>query len=97
MSWTLTRQADQDLVDIYMYGAREFGIDQADAYHAELERVFASLGEFPRLARLRTEFSPPVRIHPHKAHLVFYVKQDSGILIVRVRHGSEDWTADVEN
>lgn len=36
-----------------------------------------------------------MRIHPFKAHLVVYrIEEDGDILIVRVRHGHEDWTSE---
>lgn len=34
MSYKTTRQADQDIIDIYVHGAAEFGVDQAEYYHA---------------------------------------------------------------
>lgn len=44
------------------------------------------------MARERAELSPPVRIHPFKAHLVVYLSEsETDILIIRVRHGHEDW------
>ncbi|MGE6784305.1 type II toxin-antitoxin system RelE/ParE family toxin [Ensifer adhaerens] len=44
----------------------------------------------PRMARERTELSPPMRNHPFKAHLVAYrIERDGDILIVRVRRGYE--------
>lgn len=47
------------------------------------------------MARERHEISPPVRIHPFKAHLVVYRVEDNGdILIIRIRHGHEDWAGD---
>jgi toxin ParE1/3/4 len=57
-----------------------------------LRRTFDLLAENPRLARERTELSPPVRVHPCGAHVVIYTVEDDGtVLIVRVRHGREDW------
>lgn len=45
------------------------------------------------MSRERGEISLPVRIHPFKAHLVVYVmEEDGGILVVRIRHGHEDWS-----
>ncbi len=71
-----------------------FGVKQAEAYHVDLEATFRFLSDYPRAARLRTEISPPVRVHPFKAHLVVYEVSDDGILILRVRHGREDWVSD---
>jgi len=70
----------------------QFGLDQADSYHTLLERTFEFLAHNPLAACKRLELSPPVRIHPVQSHLVIYqVEGDGSILIVRVRHGHEDW------
>ncbi|PST17318.1 type II toxin-antitoxin system RelE/ParE family toxin [Mesorhizobium plurifarium] len=45
--------------------------------------------------RERFEISPPMRIHPFRARLVVYrIEEDGDVLIVRVRHGREDWAGD---
>lgn len=92
MPYRLTRQAAQDIIDIYVQGAEQFGVDQADAYHALLESTFDFLATHPLAARRRLELSPPVRIHPVQSHLVIYEREDDGsVLIIRVRHTREDW------
>jgi len=65
---------------------------QARQYHDELFAIFDMIAANPRMARERPELSPPMLIHPFKAHLVVYrIENYGGILIVRVRHGHEDW------
>jgi len=86
-----TRQADRDLIDIYAAGAAAFGSDQAERYYAGLKALFALLAENPLMARLRDDFVRPVRLYPYRAHVVAYVEQADGILIVRVLHGRQDW------
>ena len=96
MTYRLSREADEDIVRIYIEGIRMFGPLQADAYHAALGSCFELLAANPRMARERHELSPPVRVHPFKAHLVIYsVVEDGEVLIVRVRHGHEDWATDM--
>lgn len=69
-----------------------FGLAQAERYHARLQRAFDLLAANPTMARERSELSPPVRIHPCGSHIILYiVVADSDVLIVRVRHGREDW------
>ena len=95
MSYRLTRKAEEDLLRIFLEGARLFGISQAELYHLELEGLFELISANPLVARERSEISPPIRIHPHKAHIVVYlVDQNKDVLIVRVRHGHEDWEND---
>jgi toxin ParE1/3/4 len=72
-------------------GAAEFGVDQAERYHEGLISAFDLLAANPLLARERTEFNPPVRLHPYQAHMIAYVVRDDGILIIRVLHGRQDW------
>jgi toxin ParE1/3/4 len=88
----LTRAAADDLTAIFLEGIGQFGLPQADAYHEGLSAIFAFLAEYPHAARLREEISPPVRVHPYKAHLVIYdVGDEDEVVILRVRHCREDW------
>ena len=92
MAFSLTRSAEQDLIDIYVEGYRRFGEAQAEAYAARLQSAFSLLSDFPESAREREELSPPVRVHPCGVHVIFYLVTDmKDILIVRIRHGREDW------
>lgn len=95
MAYRLSRAAKEDVIAIYVDGVAAFGIDQAEAYHARLERVFETLAANPRIARERTEITPPVRVHPYGSHLIVYVVEpDDSVLVVRVRHAREDWISD---
>ncbi|GHD04256.1 type II toxin-antitoxin system RelE/ParE family toxin [Novosphingobium pokkalii] len=88
----LTHAAADDLAAIFLEGIEQFGLPQADAYHEGLGAIFAFLAGYPHAARLREEISPPVRAYPYKAHLVIYdVGGDDEVIILRVRHGREDW------
>ena len=91
MPYRLTRQAEADLIAIYVAGFIEFGVPQAENYLDSLTDAFRLLADNPAIARLRREFGPPVRIHPHRAHIIIYQEIGSDILILRVRHGREDW------
>jgi toxin ParE1/3/4 len=93
--YTLSRKAEEDIIAIFVYGAAEFGLQQAEHYHDLLENTFQFLAENPEAARERLEISPPVRIHPIESHVVIYsVEDDGNVFIVRVRHGREDWRRD---
>jgi toxin ParE1/3/4 len=87
----LTNAAEADITAIFLRGASEFGLAQAEKYHSGLERKFELLAANPRAARERDEFSPPVRLHPFGVHVVVYRIVGEGILIVRVLHGRQDW------
>ncbi|MGV1761358.1 type II toxin-antitoxin system RelE/ParE family toxin [Rhizobium sp. A22-96] len=95
MAFILSAAAEEDIIAIAEQGVRMFGLAQARRYHDELFAVLDLIAASPRMAREREEISPPVRIHPFKAHLVVYRIEESGaILVIRIRHGHEDWIGD---
>jgi toxin ParE1/3/4 len=96
LTYRLTRKAEEDILQIYAAGSKLFGEPQADRYHESLAEVFGIIAMFPGIARERTEIVPPVRIHPHHAHLIVYrIEADGSVLIIRIRHGREDWVSDL--
>lgn len=94
MRFRLSHEAENDVIAIAEDGVRLFGVTRARQYHEELFALFELIAENPWMARERHEIAPPVRIHPYKAHLVIYrIEDDGDILIIRIRHGHEDWAA----
>lgn len=91
MRFDLTPKAEEDLVDIQVEGINHFGVRQARQYRNELLDCFGVLASQPKMARLRTEFHPPLRAHFHRSHVVTYVEIDGGILILRIFHARQDW------
>lgn len=92
MGYRLTKSAEEDLLGIFLHGMDRYGLDQARHYHRDFERCFRFLSDYPQASPARTELNPQVCIHPCNQHLVIYlIDDDEEILIVRVRHSSEDW------
>lgn len=89
--YRLSRRAEKDLIEIYVSGVQAFGLDQAETYQDGLEAAFDLIARYPEIARERRELDPPVRVHRYRSHLVIYLAGPGGVLIVRVRHGREDW------
>ena len=91
MGYRLSRAAEDDIQNIYVFSADRFGADQAERYFAGLFETFEFLARFPEAARLRTELSHSARVHPYKSHIIIYRLDGDDVFIQRVRHGSEDW------
>ena len=90
MAYKLTKNADSDLLELYIYGYQQFGEKQAELYFSELENCFQLLNEAPLICRERTEFKPHVRIHNHGAHIIIYVIKTDHILITRILQNNMD-------
>lgn len=96
MTYRFSGKAAEDLENLYVAGAREFGIAQAERYFSGLIEALEFLVSYPLAARARPELGPETRGHPYKAHMIFYRTDGAGILVQRIRHGNEDWlTQDV--
>lgn len=95
-SYRLTVEARNDIASIAEYTINQFGVEQAIVYRDGLMRTFEFLAEFPMMARERTEIKPPVRAHPYKSHLIVYILDDQGVLILGIRHAREDWINELE-
>lgn len=55
-----------------------------------MDACFVRLAENPALAAERCDFDPPGRIHRHERHLIVYLAEDDGILVLRVLHETMD-------
>lgn len=83
--------ARADLSDIWEYTVTAWSVSQAQTYLADLGRTFERICAFPEGARLRTEFTPPVRLWPHGQHVIVYTVTEETIDILRILHRRANW------
>jgi toxin ParE1/3/4 len=89
--YRLAPRALVDLDDIWRYSAEMWSPQQADHHFDESVQIFGTIAAMPTLARERSEFTPPVRIHVHESHLIVYTVTDYHITILRLLGGRQDW------
>lgn len=95
MPFNLSAEAEKDVVSIAEQGIRNPEPQVAKRYHDELFAIFELIAANQRMVRERHEISPPVRIHPYKAHLVIcQINEDGSIFVIRILHGHEDWAGE---
>ena len=82
-----TAQADEDLIDIWVYIAQD-NPNAADHLLDEFESKFALLAGQPRLGAARSDIAPGLRHFPAGNYLILYRETDDGIEVVRVVHGA---------
>lgn len=90
-NYQLTNKADDDLVQIYGYGIENFGLIHAQTYLASLADRFEYLANQPEFGRTADELFPGLRRSAIEKHVIFYVMEDDGILIVRVLREEMDF------
>ena len=79
-------EAEQDLLAIWNYVAREASPDVADEQLRSVDRACEALAQWPHSGRARDELFRGVRSIAVEAYVIFYRVEDSAIEIVRVLH-----------
>ena len=89
-AFRVSKAAAADIKQIARYTQDVWGAPQRRRYLAGLNDEVETLSLNPRMVAERQEFDPPVRIRQYEKHLIVYVIQDSGILMIRVLHQTMD-------
>jgi toxin ParE1/3/4 len=90
MAVELTKAADADLTEIYVYSYREFGEARAEAYFLSLGRCFEQLARFPGMGRSIDYIRRGYFRFPHASHTVYFIRIPDGIRVIRVLHQRMD-------
>ena len=81
---------EEDLYEISLFTIKQWSVQQADIYLAELEEFCELISNFPGIGRECDVISPGLRRMEHKSHVVFFVPVMDGITISRILHKSRD-------
>jgi toxin ParE1/3/4 len=90
MRLRVSRSAQSDLDDIFVYWAKRAGLDVADRLIDAMEEQFALLAERPLMGRKCEEIAAGVRCFPAGKYLIYYRKARGALEILHVFHGARD-------
>jgi toxin ParE1/3/4 len=91
MKLVLSQRVKEDLLETWEYIAEHDEV-AADRYIDFLRKRALELLDFPELGRLRNEICPDLRSLLARNHLLFYRIQSNEIQILRILHGSRDFS-----
>jgi toxin ParE1/3/4 len=84
-NYSLSTRAQYDIVGIYKYGTKFFGIEQATDYLNQLETFLEELADRKGLARDASPIANALKFYNFKGHVIYYsFDTDSEIYVVRV-------------
>lgn len=86
-----TARAEEDLIEIWIYIARD-NQRAADQILDELDKKTRILSVYPRAGRERPDIAPNVRSLVCGPYLILYGLEDDHVQIVRYVHGRRDLT-----
>lgn len=88
--YVLSKEASEDIDEIFNFGKVKFGYSLAIDYLIGLESLFVKLASSPYIGRERNEIKQELRSFPYSSHVVFYRVLDTKIRIVCVLYGGSD-------
>lgn len=86
----LTRRAALDLRSIHTRSLREWGIEFADRYVADLYAAMRNAVENPEAGHFRQHRSEPFLMAPAQRHFVTYDVIPQGIAVLTLQHQAHD-------
>jgi toxin ParE1/3/4 len=85
----ISRQAEQDLEDIWCYLQQQDKL-QADIQISQILNRFPMLFQFPDMGKERDYLLVGLRSFPVQPHIIFYTKTSGSIEIIKILHQSRD-------
>jgi toxin ParE1/3/4 len=82
----ISTEAENDIDQIASYTISNWGTAQADRYLNKLEDGISALGNNPLIGRPCDSLQRGLRRLEIEKHVVFYLPEPDGVLIVRVLH-----------
>jgi len=86
----LSRDAEEDLQDIYIFSENNWGEKQAEKYIYDLYETFKFIAENPKLGRVRPELGKEIRSKTQSSHVIIFTEWKYEIAILRILHSSRD-------
>jgi toxin ParE1/3/4 len=90
MRYRVTKLAQQDLHEIFLYWAKRASLDVADRIIDSVVDRFWLLGEHPDAGRLSEDIGPGVRCFPAGKYLIYYRNARQQTDILHIFHGARE-------
>lgn len=90
MKYRISKDARQDLDEIFLYWAKQAGINIADRLIDRITERFWLLADFPGVGRAADNIAPGVKCFPAGKYLIYYRRTRNRTEILHVFHGARD-------
>lgn len=91
--YQLSQAADDDLLQIALYGFENFGAAQSERYRDKLEKQFSIIADNPLSYASVDHIRAGYRRSVCGSHSIYYVVENQNILIVRILRRQDTRTA----
>lgn len=84
LTYSLTNEADNDLVNIFSYGIDHFGVEVALQFYNDLNSTFDKIATAPEHYQRYDELLPSYRRAVFKSYSIFFIVRDDFVEISRI-------------
>lgn len=86
----IKEEALDDLEEIWLYTLQNWSLEQADRYHRFIIKEIEFLATRPASGKVQDHIRPGYRSSKVNSHIIFYLFDETEIVIIRVLHESMD-------
>jgi len=86
----LTKEAERDLINIFLFGVEHFGAVQAERYSSLLTAKIESAAANPSFGADYDFVRSGLLRYEATSHAIYYLQTSDGILVLRILHGRMD-------
>ena len=86
----LTKEAERDLIEIFLFGIEHFGVAQAERYSVALLAKIEAAAANPSFGADYGFVRSDLRRYEATSHAIYYRKTHDGILVLRILHSRMD-------
>ena len=90
MNYELSRLAQKDLEDIWIYTARNWSVHQANKYYKNIFQEIERISQNSDIGRSIRTIKELHQIHPVKSHIIIYKLENNSVWIDRILHKRMD-------
>lgn len=90
LSLRKTTEAENDLIDIWLYSLDQWGVTQADHYLDQLDKGFSMIVDHPKIGKPVDHIRDGYRALSTGRHIAYYTIDDSTIWIMRILYEGMD-------
>ena len=86
MKYSLSSQAQDDLIQIGQYTLNSWNAKQAKKYLAGIRALLQSLCEMPQMGERRPDVKHGVYSFPYESHVIYYTLRRDELIVVGILH-----------
>ena len=75
MAIEFSREVEDNLLEVFLYGIEEQGLNQVERHKARFDQILQTLSDNPKITFIRLEITPHVGVYPAQKHMIAIIEE----------------------